>query len=193
MHHEVCSGMWCSCSSSWIHDGASAPAFPAERLVVGDAVHPVGEERGADGGVGVGGAGAGTGAGALLKKMLIQRHDGNLHRLTVAAGHAHPLAPRRPRPDQSPPPPPFHRLASDPCGFLPLTDTYQNQQTLAKHRLSNVKQLMVSSSMDLITLVAPISCSLRGKLPATEKGRSWVIRINKAFQDTLRCRKNNGG
>ena len=48
--HFLHSNGECMCSCSWIQDGASTPAFPAERLVVGDAVHPVGEHGGADGG-----------------------------------------------------------------------------------------------------------------------------------------------
>jgi hypothetical protein len=82
---------------TWIKDDASALALPAERLVVGDAVHPVAEQHGAQ--------------HLLLVSSLVAMFlgsDGHLHRLTVAAErHAHPLAPRRPGP-----PPLRHRLSS---------------------------------------------------------------------------------
>jgi hypothetical protein len=107
----ICTATMAGQRSSRVEDGASALALPAERLVVGDAaVHSVAEQR------------------LLLPSSPLLRHDGHLHRLAVAAGHAHPLASRGPRTNQGPPPP-LHRrrlssshglLSGCPCCFSPL-------------------------------------------------------------------------
>uniref|UniRef100_A0A0A9HC71 Uncharacterized protein n=1 Tax=Arundo donax TaxID=35708 RepID=A0A0A9HC71_ARUDO len=66
---------------SWIEDGASTPAFPAEWLVVRDAVHPVAEHCRADNH---------SSHHMLLicscsYLVMILWHNGHLHCLTVAA------------------------------------------------------------------------------------------------------------
>uniref|UniRef100_A0A0A9D7J8 Uncharacterized protein n=1 Tax=Arundo donax TaxID=35708 RepID=A0A0A9D7J8_ARUDO len=98
---------------SWIKDGASTPAFPAEWLVVCDAYQPVAEHCSAD---------SRSSHHMLLfcscrSLVMILWHNGHLHCLAVAAGDAHSLTSRRPRPNQKPP---FH-LSSDLC-LLPLAD-----------------------------------------------------------------------